>query len=267
MKSYNAWAFVTDFFHLTLFFKKLINCWLCWVFIVVGFPGGSEVRASAWNAGDLGLIPGSGRSPGEGNGNPLQYSCLENPMEGGAWWAAVHGVTKSQIRLSDFTFTFHFHALEKEMSPHSSTLAWRIPWREEPGGLAVHGVARSQTWLRDFTFTFMLSLRCAAGFSLVTASRVYSSCSSRASICGGFSCWAWALGHSSFSSCGTWAQQLQLRAVEHRLSSDSWAYLLQGIWDLPRLGIKPMSPALARESLATELPREPQHNVFKIHPC
>ena len=70
------------------------------------FPGGSEVKASACNAGDLGLIPGLGRSPGEGNGNPLQYSCLENPMDGGAWWATVHGVAKSRTRLSDFTFTF-----------------------------------------------------------------------------------------------------------------------------------------------------------------
>ena len=65
-----------------------------------GFAGGSEVKASARNAGDLGLIPGLGRSPGEGNGNPLQYSCLENPMDGGAWWATVHRVAKSQIRLS-----------------------------------------------------------------------------------------------------------------------------------------------------------------------
>ena len=64
---------------------------------------------------------------GEGNGTPLHYSCLENPMDGGAWWAAVHGVAKSQTRLSDFTFTFHFHALEKEMATHSSVLAWRIP--------------------------------------------------------------------------------------------------------------------------------------------
>ena len=72
--------------------------------------------------------------PGEGNGTPLQYSCLENPMVGGAWWAAVHGVTKSGTRLSDFTFTFHFHALEKEMATHSSVLAWRIPGTEEPGG-------------------------------------------------------------------------------------------------------------------------------------
>ena len=64
---------------------------------------------------------------GEGNGTPLQYSCLENPMDGGAWWAAVHGVAGSRTRLSDFTFTFHFHALEKEMATHSSILAWRIP--------------------------------------------------------------------------------------------------------------------------------------------
>ena len=68
------------------------------------FPGGSEVKGSASNEGDLGSIPGSGRSPGEGNGNPLQYSCLENPMDGGAWWAAVHGVTKSWTRLSDFIY-------------------------------------------------------------------------------------------------------------------------------------------------------------------
>ena len=63
---------------------------------------------------------------GEGDGTPLQYSCLENPMDGGAWWAAVHGVAKSQTRQSDFIFTFHFHALEKEMATYSSVLAWRI---------------------------------------------------------------------------------------------------------------------------------------------
>ena len=77
-------------------------------FLFVGFPGGSEVKASASNAGDLGSIPGSGRSPGEGNGNPLQHSCLENPMDGGAWWATDHGVAKSRTRPSDFTFTFLF---------------------------------------------------------------------------------------------------------------------------------------------------------------
>ena len=72
---------------------------------------------------------------GEGSGAPLQYSCLENPMHGGAWWAAVHGVAKSRTRLSNFPFTFHFHALEKEMATHSNVLAWRIPGTGEPGGL------------------------------------------------------------------------------------------------------------------------------------
>ena len=85
---------------------------------------------------------------GEGNGTPLQYSCLENPMDGGAWWAAVHGVTKSRTRLSDFTFTFHFHALEKEMEAHSSVLAWRIPGTRGAWWAAVYGVARSRTWLK-----------------------------------------------------------------------------------------------------------------------
>ena len=79
---------------------------------------------------------------GEGNGNPLQYSCLENPMDGGAWWAAVHGVARSRTRLSDFTFTFHFNALEKEMATHSSVLAWRIPGMGEPGGLLSMGLHR-----------------------------------------------------------------------------------------------------------------------------
>ena len=68
------------------------------------FPGSSDGKASAYNVGDLGSIPGSGRSPGEGNGNPLQYSCLENPMDGGAWWATVHGVTESVM-----TKQLHFH--------------------------------------------------------------------------------------------------------------------------------------------------------------
>ena len=79
---------------------------------------------------------------GEGNGNPLQYFCLANPVDGGAWWAAVHGVTERQTRLSDFTFTFHFHALEKEMATHSSVLAWRIPGTGEPGGLPSMGSHR-----------------------------------------------------------------------------------------------------------------------------
>ena len=78
---------------------------------------------------------------GEGNGNPLQYSCLENPMDGEAWKAAFHGVTEGRMQLSDFTFTFHFHALEKEMAAHSNVLAWKIHL-EEPGGLPSMGSHR-----------------------------------------------------------------------------------------------------------------------------
>ena len=79
---------------------------------------------------------------GEGNGTPLQYSCLENPVDGGVWKAAVHWVAKSQTWLSDFTFTFHFHALEKEMATHTSVLAWRIPGTGETGGLPSMGLHR-----------------------------------------------------------------------------------------------------------------------------
>ena len=79
---------------------------------------------------------------GEGYGTPLQYSCLENPMDGGAWWAAVHRVAQSRTRLSNFTFTFHFHALDKEIATHSSVLAWRIPGMGKPGGLQSLGSHR-----------------------------------------------------------------------------------------------------------------------------
>ena len=83
-------------------------------------------------------LPGTG----EGNGNPFQCSCLENPRDSGAWWAVVHGVSRSQTQLNDFTFTFHFHALEKAMAIHSSVLAWRIPGTREPGGLPSMGSHR-----------------------------------------------------------------------------------------------------------------------------
>ena len=79
---------------------------------------------------------------GEGDGTPLQCSCLENPMDGGTWWAAVLGVTKSQTRLCDFTFTFHFHALEKETATHSTVLTWRIPGTVQPVGLLSMGPHR-----------------------------------------------------------------------------------------------------------------------------
>ena len=100
-----------------------------------------NMPASAGDLRDASSIPGSGRSGG-GHGNSLKYSYLENAMDGGAWWAAVHGVAKSWTRLSDFTFTFHFHAFEKEMATHSSVLAWRIPGTGEPGGLPSIGSHR-----------------------------------------------------------------------------------------------------------------------------
>ena len=96
----------------------------------LSFPIASEIALLLWD------------KLREGNGNPLQYSCLENPRDGEAWWAAVHGVEKSPTRLSDFTFTFHFHASEKEMATHSSVLAWRIPGTGEPGGLPSVGSHR-----------------------------------------------------------------------------------------------------------------------------
>ena len=93
----------------------------------------------------------------EGNGTPLQYFCLEDPMDGGAWRAAVHGVAKSQAWLSNFTFTFHFHSLEKEMATHSSTLAWKPQWMEEPGRLQFMGSLRvGHNWVTSLSlFTFM----------------------------------------------------------------------------------------------------------------
>ena len=101
---------------------------------------------------------------GEGNGTPLQYSCLENPMDGGAWKTEVHGVTEGRTRLSDFTFTFHFHALEREMATHCSVLAWRIPGTGEPGGLPSLGSHRVR---RDWS-----DLAAAAGrFGRVYVSR------------------------------------------------------------------------------------------------
>ena len=89
-------------------YTKLVALYLLKSDIIEGFPGGSEVKASACNVGDLASIPGSGRSPGEGNGNPLQYSCLENPMDRGAWWAAVHGVAMDIIETFEDQSCFMF---------------------------------------------------------------------------------------------------------------------------------------------------------------
>ena len=96
------------------------------IFIFGHFPGGSDGKVSVYNVGDLGSMPGLGRFPGEGNGNPLQYSCLENPMDGGAW-----------CRLLSMG--------SQEMATHSSVLAWRIPGTEEPGGLQSMGCTESDT--------------------------------------------------------------------------------------------------------------------------
>ena len=135
-----------------------------------GLPGGSDGTASACSAGNPGSIPGSGRPPGGGDGTPLQCSCLENPMDRGAWWATVHEVAKSRTRLSDFTYLLIItiggftvgsviknpcvntgdmsltpgsgRSLEEEMATHSSTLAWKISRTEEPGGLQSTGWQR-----------------------------------------------------------------------------------------------------------------------------
>ena len=117
---------------------------LAWRIPGTGEPGrlpsmGSHRVGHNWS--DL-AAAAAGEGLREGNGTPLQYSCMENPMDGGAWWAAVHGVAKSRTWLSDFTFPFHFHALEKEMATHSSVLAWRIPETGEPGGLPSTGSNR-----------------------------------------------------------------------------------------------------------------------------
>ena len=117
--------------------------------IYTRLPWWFGVKNPPANAGDVGLIPGSGRSPGERNGNPFQDSYLRNPMGRGAWSATVPGVAKSRAPLSDFTFTFHFHALEKEMATHPSVLAWRIPGMVEPGGLPPMGLHRDGDDWRD----------------------------------------------------------------------------------------------------------------------
>ena len=108
----------------------------------------------------------------ESNGTPLQYSCLENPVDRGAWWAAVHGVARSRTQLSDFTFTFHFHAFEKEMATHSSVLAWRMPGTGEPGGLPSvesHRVGHNWSDLAAAAAYFLLSnvmLQCKRNITL-----------------------------------------------------------------------------------------------------
>ena len=101
-----------------IWMTRLLSCY--WD-VLYNSPGGSDGNASACSAGDLGSIPGSGRSAGEGNGNPLQYSCLENSMDGGAWWATVHGVAKSQTRLSDWQTHLNSHSVGRENKAKDDT--------------------------------------------------------------------------------------------------------------------------------------------------
>ena len=125
-----------------------LNCiyWVltgCW-----SFPSGSEVKASACNAGDLGSIPGSGRSSGEGNGDPFQYSCLENLVDGGAWLATVQGVEKSQTGLSNFTFTFNWVLGSTKKGSSCHWLMWGPTWY--PGSHALLTVSNSNCLLYPF---------------------------------------------------------------------------------------------------------------------
>ena len=117
-------------------------------------------RRLTWPISCLASVPGV---PGEGNGSPLQCSCLENPRDGGACWATVHGVAKSQTRLSDFTFTFHFHALDKEMAAHSSVLAWRIPGTGDPAGLPSMGSHRVRHDCSDLAAAAAEFAKCSYG--------------------------------------------------------------------------------------------------------
>ena len=103
---------------------------------------------------------------GEGNGTPLQYCCLENPMDGGAWWAAVHGVAKSRTRLSDFTFTFHFHALEKENGNPLQCSCLESPMDGAAWWAAVHGVAKSWTRLKQLSSSSSIQISLPSGASL-----------------------------------------------------------------------------------------------------
>ena len=118
---------------------------------------GLEVKASACNTGDLGLIPGSGRSPGEGNGNPLHYSCLETPMDGGAWWATVHGVAKSRTRLSDFTFTGFIVVAHGLSCPEACGILSPGPGME-PASSALEGRVLTTGPSRKMSLTYILVL-------------------------------------------------------------------------------------------------------------
>ena len=181
-KQYSEWDFLV-----AQRVKSLTSMWETWIWSLgwddplekgksthssMSFPCGSDGKESACNAGDLGSIPRLGRSLGEGNGNPLQYSCLENPMDGGAWKTTVHGVSKSQTRLGDFHFHFDFPGgSDDKASVYNAGDPGLIPgWGRSPGKengnplqysclenlmdggawwAAVHGITKSQTWLSN----------------------------------------------------------------------------------------------------------------------
>ena len=122
-------------------------------------PGGSDGKESAWSVGDLGLIPGLGRSLREGNGNPLQYSCLENPMDGGAWWTTTHGVTKSQIWLNNFTFTLcnwpvYWEVIWKRPSPYDTVQRGTA----QRDGLIIHLVSQPEFRISEMAWRWLESL-------------------------------------------------------------------------------------------------------------
>ena len=175
---------------------------------------------------------------GEGNGTPLQYSCLENPMDRGAWWAAVHGVAKSRTQLSDFTFTFHFHALEKETATHSSVLAWRIPGTGEPGGLSSLGSHRVEHDWRDL----------AAAADSILKSRDYFANKDASSQSFGFSSghvWMWELDYKE-----SWARRIDAFELW------CWRRLLRVPWIARRSNqsiLKEVNPAYSLEGLMLKL--------------
>ena len=138
---YNLFIYCIDIWIVSSFGALLFG--LFPVLVLYCFAGNIHVQVFVWAYAFIFLCKYLGVEwLGEGDGTPLQYSCLENPMDGGAYWATVHGVAKSRTRLRNFTFTLHFHALEKEMATHSSVLAWRIPGTGEPGGLLSMGSHR-----------------------------------------------------------------------------------------------------------------------------
>ena len=144
--------------HVFFFFKFYLII-LCWFLLAyAGFPGGSDSKVSVCSAGDPSSIPGLGRAPGEGNGSPLQYSCLENALDGGAWQATVHGVAKSRTRLSDFTFTFTF-TFRSYAQQWNYWVIWQLYsyfLKESP-----YGSPQWQfTFLKNFIVLKTLTMRC-----------------------------------------------------------------------------------------------------------